>query len=504
MFERLRLFMRKVGVTLGFIENVEKVSKHKKVNQGNGHYNRVDENKAIYMNDEVIVDYLNTQGDQKQRKMLRMNMAKVASQHMAKVTLNENFIVNIDEEVFGDAKELIESVVNNPSFKREFRRYAEYGFALGGFATKVSYDDNYNVKAYFANADSFYSLSNDSENVDEALLVNSFQRGDDYYSLLEWNEWIDGQYVISLELYKSHEPNTLGDEVALSDLYPSLSKKTIVNNVTRPMFVYIKPGIANNKDLTSPYGISIFENAKDTMMQLDYMFDFFFREFRNGQARITIPRSMVRSVRDEAGNKTQIFDPEENVYQAVGGDMDGGKVQNMTIDLRADDIIKSINFMLRVFATQIGVTAGTFTFDGAAVKTATEVISMDSETYQTRNDHITVMREGIKDLCVSIVEMHNNLARYPDVNKTPIIGFTRDDVEIDFDDSLFKDKDSELEFYLKIMGVLMPEKEAIQRFNNLTEEEAKNWQAMINAEKLQNDPELVASTQESILFGDKE
>lgn len=188
MFERLKLFMRKVGVTLGFIENVQKVTEHKKVNQGNGHFELVDVNKELYkgfLDDWHTLDYRNSYGQPKQRKVMSMKMAKVSAQHMAKVTVNEGFTVNIDGESHKEAKELIESVLYNPHFKREFRRYVEYMFALSGMAVKVGYDSEYNIKAYFANADSFYSLSNDSENVDEALLVNSFQRGDDYYKLFE-------------------------------------------------------------------------------------------------------------------------------------------------------------------------------------------------------------------------------------------------------------------------------------------------------------------------------
>lgn len=503
MFERLKLFMRKVGVTLGFIENVQKVTEHKKVNQGNGHFELVDVNKDLYkgfLDDWHTLDYRNSYGQPKQRKVMSMKMAKVSAQHMAKVTVNEGFTVNIDGESRKEAKELIESVLYHPHFKREFRRYIEYMFALSGMAVKVGYDSEYNIKAYFANADSFYSLSNDSENVDEALLVNSFQRGDDYYKLFEWNEWINGQYTISLELFKSGDKGSLGDKVALSSLYPNLQPKTIVSNVTRPTFVYFKPGIANNLDLTSPYGISIFENAKDTMKQLDYMFDFFFREFRNGQARISVPRSMVRTVVDEAGNTQQVFDPEENVYAGIGHDEDG--VKNMTIELRANDIITSINFMLRIFATQIGLTAGTFTFDGTAVKTATEIVSQDSETYQTRNDHLSVLREGLKDLCLSIVEMHNNLAKYPSVNKQPIV-FDRDDVEIDFDDSLFKDKDSELDYYIKLLGVKgISRKQFLMSFRNMTEEDATAELESINNEELFE--MMAASTQESALLGETE
>lgn len=486
MFENVRRWTRGVLESLGLIEKLQKIEGHKKVNAGNGTFERIEQNKLLYQGFYKPwhhLEYLDSNRELAERDVMSMGMAKMSAQHMAKVVLNENFKTNIDETKHKEAKELIDSVFGHPQFQREFRRYAEYGFALGGFAPKVSYDDNYNVKIYFANADSFFALSQDSENIDEALLVNKFQRGDDYYSLLEWNEWINGEYTITLELYKSTNPEELGKITNLNSLFPNKERRTILTKVTRPTFTYIKPGIANNKDLTSPYGISIFENAKDTMRQIDYMFDFFFREFIKGEPRVAVSRSMLETHYDAKGNPVQVFNAGENVYAPILG-LDEPAVNDLTIDIRADQIITSINAMLKIFAMQTGLSAGTFTFDGVSVKTATEVVSQDSATYQTRNDHITVMREGIKDLCVSIVEMHNSLAYY-DTGKKEIKNFTRDDVEIDFDDSLFTDNNSKLDYYMKMKtGGLYPLKNILMDLHSVTDEEALEMVKQLNAEAL--------------------
>lgn len=506
MFENVRRWTRGVLESLGLIEKLQKIEGHKKVNAGNGTFERIEQNKLLYQGFYKPwhhLEYLDSNGDNAERDVMSMGMAKMSAQHMAKVVLNENFKANIDETEHKEAKELIDSVFGHPQFQREFRRYAEYGFALGGFAPKVSYDDSYNVKIYFANADSFFALSQDSENIDEALLVNKFQRGDDYYSLLEWNEWINGEYTITLELYKSTNPEELGKITNLNSLFPNKERRTILTKVTRPTFTYIKPGIANNKDLTSPYGISIFENAKDTMRQIDYMFDFFFREFIKGEPRVAVSRSMLETHYDGKGNPVQVFNAGENVYVPILG-LDQPEVNDLTIDIRSDQIITSINAMLKIFAMQTGLSAGTFTFDGVSVKTATEVVSQDSATYQTRNDHITVMREGIKDLCVSIVEMHNSLAYY-DTGKKEIKNFNRDDVEIDFDDSLFTDNDSKAAYWMKLKdSKAITHVMYIQEINSCTKEEALEIFKEIRREELELSAELPADNAESILLGDEE
>ncbi len=113
-----------------------------------------------------------------------------------------------------------------------------------------------------------YPLSNDSENVDECVISNSFHKNDKYYTLLEWLEWKGEKvevYTVTTELYQSDDPNELGTKVSLALLFDDIEPVAPLSKFTRPTFTYIKPNIANNKNLTSPLGISIYANALDTL-----------------------------------------------------------------------------------------------------------------------------------------------------------------------------------------------------------------------------------------------
>ncbi|MFE4759045.1 hypothetical protein ACFRIB_54565, partial [Streptomyces mirabilis] len=88
----------------------------------------------------------------------------------------------------------------------------------------------------------------------------------------------------------------LGIEVALDTLYPDLAKEATIEGLSRPLFVYFKPNIANNIDLQSPLGVSLYANAIDTIKALDTAFDSYHREFRLGKKRIIVPHSAIRTV----------------------------------------------------------------------------------------------------------------------------------------------------------------------------------------------------------------
>ncbi|EAC3914377.1 phage portal protein, partial [Listeria monocytogenes] len=170
-----------------------------------------------------------------------------------KLLFNEKVKINIDDEA---AEEFVLNVLKTNGFTKNMERYIEYGEAMGGFVIKVYHDGNKNVKVSFATADCMYPLSNDSENVDECVIANSFHKNDKYYTLLEWNEWHDDVYTVTTELYQSDMPNELGTKVSLKLLFNDIEPVVPLPKFTRPSFIYIKPNIANNKNLTSPLGIS--------------------------------------------------------------------------------------------------------------------------------------------------------------------------------------------------------------------------------------------------------
>lgn len=457
------------------LKTLKEVKDHKKVNANDEDYKHIDMWKRLYQGHYAEWHNLNYEHNGKpiNRRQLSMNLPKITAKYMSKLLFNEKVKINIDNE---QAEEFVLNVLKTNGFTKNMERYIEYGEAMGGFVIKVYHDGKQNVKVSFATADCMYPLSNDSENVDECVIANSFQKNNKYYTLLEWNEWENDRYKISTELYESDNANEIGTKVPLSVLYKDIEQEVYLDNFVRPLFVYIKTNIANNKNLTSPLGISVYANALDTLKTLDLMFDSFYQEFKLGKKKVLVPSSFVKTVINPDDSLTSYFDSTDEAFYIYQGqqDDDSKSIKDISVEIRSTEFIESINAMLRIYAMQVGLSAGTFTFDENGLKTATEVVSEKSETYQTKNSHSQLIEQGIKEMIVSILEVGKLINAY----SGEIVEL--DTITVDFDDSIAQDEDTTINRYTNAKNQgMIPLKIALQRAWNITDAEAEAWKEEI-------------------------
>lgn len=484
MFATIISKLKGVMQKMGLIKTLGSITDHKKVSATEEEYNRILTWKALYKGyykDFHDVRYQTIEG-QKKRRRASMGMPKVVAQEMASLVFNEKCVINISDQAL---KQNIEEVFNNNGFYKQFQRYLEYMFAESGFVGKPYFEDG-KVKISWVTADNFAPISSNNDEIHEAVFLNEIRKGKLYYTLLEWHEWQGKTYVITNELYQSTNPGDLGTKVPLSLLYQDLDEVVTIEGLKRPLFVYFKPNIANNFDTSSVLGISLYANALDTLKSLDIAFDSFQREFTLGKKRIIVPESAIKTVIDpNSGHISRYFDADDEVYQAMNyGDMDSGEIKDIQVTLRVEEHINAINALLNILAMQTGFSAGTFTFDGQGVKTATEVVSENSKTFRTKNSHETLVEEGVKELIDAICQV----AELYDVFSAP----DEYEVSIDFDDSVAEDRQANATYYSGLVSQgLMPKLRAIMRIFDLPEEEAKKWLEEIKAEQATVTPEMV-------------
>ena len=200
-----------------------------------------------------------------------------------------------------------------------------------------------------------------------------------------------------------------------------------------------------------------------------------------GQRRVIVPEQLTQlKVQDSNGEIRfkQRFDVEQNVYMQVGaGNIDSGSIIDLTTPIRSSDYISAISEGLKLFEMQIGVSSGMFTFDGKSMKTATEIVSENSDTYQMRNSIATLVEQSIKELCVSMCELGKAVKLYTGV----IPKFN--DISVNLDDGVFTDKNAELNYWMKMVAAgFATQKRGIAKVLNITSEEAEKELAEINGE----------------------
>ncbi|HEK9103320.1 TPA: phage portal protein [Bacillus pseudomycoides] len=471
---------------LGIIKGIKKLSDKKEIPVNEESYKHIDMWKALYSGhyDEWHNIKYHTIEGQKSRKMASLNMAKVISQEMAALIFNEKCSINISDKNLSDN---IKNVLDENNFIKEFQRYLEYTFALGGMVIKVYWDEG--IKLSYVTADCFIPIAWDNKHITEGVFVNEISKGDKKYTLLEWHLIEVGEeeqrYVIKNELYESKNQGDLGVKVPLSTLYPNLEEEVGIKDITRPIFVYFKPNTANNLDLYSPLGISIYANALGTLKSLDIAFDSFQREFVLGKKRIMVPASAIRTVIDpQTGMSQRYFDATDEVYDAMDFEDNTKPIQDISVELRVEEHTAAINALLNYVSMQVGFSAGAFSFDGQGVKTATEVVSENSKTFRTKQSHETIIEDGIRDLVDIIIEIASLYDEFESTDEY--------EVTVTFDDSIAEDQTAEINKQLLLVGGgLTSKKRAIMKVHGVSEEEAEQLLEEITEENRMLLPENV-------------
>ncbi|MFS1260955.1 phage portal protein, partial [Enterococcus lactis] len=115
--------------------------------------------------------------------------------------------------------------------------------------------------------------------------------------------------------------------------------------------------------------------------------------------------------------------------------------------------------------------------EAQGIKTATEIVSENSMTYQTRNSQTAQIERAIQELVISICELAklNGIfnGNIPDI----------EDIAVDFDDGIFTDKSALLTYWAtRIAAGLGTKVQALMALDGLTEEEAKKLAEQIDNE----------------------
>ncbi|MCO4473077.1 hypothetical protein Si131_01344 [Streptococcus infantarius subsp. infantarius] len=482
--------------------NLNSILDHPKIAVSQEEYSRIQHNLTYYQSKFDDVEYINSDGDVKRRKFNHLPIARTASKKIASLVYNEQAEITSDNK---SADEFISYTLDNDRFNKNFERYLESGLALGGLAMRP-YVDGDRIRVAFVQAPVFLPLQSNTQDVSNAAIltktIKSEGKKNVYYTLVEFHEWVtaDGSeqgstkdksyYRITNELYKSDISDALGQRVNLSELYPDLEPVTMFKDLSRPLFTYLKTPGMNNKDINSPLGLSIFDNAKTTIDFINRTYDEFMWEVRMGQRRVIIPEQMTKlTAQREDGSITfkRRFETDQNIYtQLGGGNMDANSIKDITTPIRSNDYITAISEGLKLFEMQIGVSAGMFSFDGKSMKTATEVVSENSDTYQMRNSIAALVEQSIKELCVSICELGKATGLYK--GEIPEL----EDISVNLDDGVFTDRNAELAYWMQMVSAgFAPQRLGIQKTLNVTEEEANKYLAEINGElPPENDAEL--------------
>lgn len=408
---------------------------------------------------------------------LTMNMPKKLCEDMAKLSWTEKTRIDLSNKKATEKLwEVLDSKEN--AFTVNLPIFIEKMYALGNGATVEYKNENGKTLIDYIDGDVIipYKFTNGyiSGMITISRFIDEKGRNKTYYTHITYHEYVDGKYIKLNEVYKSNIDTTLGKQLNFNDVFSNVRESEVIITQT-PYFQIWKPSLANNFDTNSPMGISIYANSIDRFKSLDTKYDSFYNEFILGKKRILVDQVAMRGsmATDDDGNPkyVQYFDKNDRVYQAINAEMKE-PVKEIDFTLRYQEHIDSINADLNWLTENIGLGSNYYKFNGTGVKTATEVISENSQAFRTKKHYEIMINDCVYDLVKAVCELE---------------GIKTNKITIIPDDSIIEDKNAEMtRAQLEVSQGLRSKKSYLMDIKGMSEDEAEEELQKIQEEKMSN------------------
>jgi A118 family predicted phage portal protein len=381
-----------------------------------------------------------------------LQISKKICENFADLLMNEKVNITLGND---ENNKKLEKILNDNNFYVKANQGIEKTFALGTGAFLLSFEeaikdesdiitDMGKPKIQFINAMNIYPLSFDENEISECAFTNYKTKVDPktgtVIKILDLQIHLKNKetsnYIIMNYKFIENDNKEL-QEIPLVDV-----EKVIETNSPHRWFIPIKPNVINNIDLDSPFGISIFANALDNIKALDLTYDSLVNEIQNGRKRLFVSAEAMKVGFD--GLK-RAFDPEDILFHSLDAKFDdnsaGRYVQEINGQLRVDELTKAIQMHLNLLSMKLGLGDNYYKFDGNIVsKTATEVVSENSDLFRTLQKHKIILDSAIKELIETIGYFTNIKTNEEIIDEETGESHIVSTVKIDFDDSIIESK----------------------------------------------------------------
>lgn len=495
LLSNIKNFFSKGGELLGMNTGLNSIIDDPRIALTSDEVERINVAKRYYQNDLSPYHLVNSYGGRFKAPVQPLNVSFAASKDMASLIFNEGCAIRINNDP--NAQAILDAVLEYNNFSENFQRKLQRWIGLGTGVVRPTVSNN-KIILSFASAGEIYPLQANSNDVNEiAIAFRSIKTENQetvYYTLLEFHTWTDKGYSITNELYRSTNEGSVGLQVPLAKLdeYADIAPTVNFPGLTQQLFAFYRNPADNNKNLTSPMGLSLIDNCRSTVDALNRANTELSWEVKQGQRRIIVPESFLGrenidgipgSHRQNRLNpKPKMYDPDTMVYQ-VGYGLDDNTIKDVTSDIRVDDFDSLIQHYLSQFENQTGFSQGTFTATPSGIQTATEVVTNNSKTYQTRSSYITQVEKTLKQMVKAILA-EASIPELFDDNEPLWSGDVDDlDITIDFNDGVFINREQQKTDDLQaVTAGVMPKVQYLIRNYDLDEATAEQWVEQANEE----------------------
>jgi A118 family predicted phage portal protein len=248
------------------------------------------------------------------------------------------------------------------------------------------------------------------------------------------------------------------------------------------MFGWFKVASANNIDIDSPLGVSVFSKAVSIIKQADLQYSRLLWEFEGGELAVDVDPTALKEKKDGTKELPKL---NERLFRGV----DLGKDDNYNVfspALRDASLLAGLNQLLMRVEDTCSLARGTLSDTNQEARTATELRIVRQRTFATIADNQAALERCLRDVIRAMDKYasHYNLAPEGEY-----------DVSFEWDDSIITDSAQQLGERLELMAQgILGKAEFRQWYLGETEAQAKKAIQSIQEE-------AAAQTVEALLSG---
>lgn len=348
--------------------------------------------------------------------------------------------------------------------------YTELGAALGGIVFKpfVSGDQ---IIIDAVQGDAFYPINFDtSGRMTGAVFVDQLRRHDAIYTRLERHDYSDGKHTVSNRAYSSSNQDSLGKQIALSDVpeWADIPDEMSFQAVDRPLFGYFRIPLANRIDRHSPLGVSVYADAEKLIRDVDEQYTRYLWEFTGGELAVYASDDCLRPTQTQDGPREM---PKHQRRIIRGLPVRGQDFyKEFAPQLRDESFKRGLNSILQRVEFSCGLAYGTLSDPQTVDKTAEEVRASKQRSYSTVKSIQAALEAAIDDLVYAMDQL---------ATVYRLAGSGAYEVAYDWDDSIVNDpKERKQMFWQYVTAGKYPMWKYLVEFEGYSEDEARELSDM--------------------------
>lgn len=324
--------------------------------------------------------------------------------------------------------------------KDQLERFAEPGIRVAvqkacaaGYVVAKPYVSGANIYTDFVAPDCFYPTRISGGVFEAGFFVDSAQVGSKTYIRLEHHDLQPDGLHIRNEAYLESAVRK-GAQVPLSAVpqWAGLEPEVTITGVDHPLFAVLKMPFANQVDPASKLPVALYANGMDSLREIDAIYSGLHWELKTGKRKQILDMTAITPKNpDDRRPPTEYITGDQ--YQVLNLGSEVKPYDDYTPKMRVEEYQRALNIQLRLLESQCQLSAETFTFDvqSGKAQTATEVISKDSDTYNTVR---TIRESGLKQGLTDLIRIYDVYATLYGLAPAGVI-----EPCVTFGDSIFED-----------------------------------------------------------------